>query len=71
MEAIIVTVNNKTELSLLKSFLKLTKLEFHIEKREEGKVKFTQEEYWEKIEKSMSGKKYPVTEEFKKSLILS
>jgi predicted Holliday junction resolvase-like endonuclease len=73
MGVITVYTDNKKQDSLLKSLLEAMAIRFQVGKQEEkleDKVEFTREEYWEKLERSMNGKKYPVTEEFKKSLLI-
>jgi hypothetical protein len=72
MESIIVTANNKKELSLVKLFLKQTKIKFHTEKREENpeeKTEFTKEEFGLMLDRARKGKGRLVTDEYIKSLL--
>jgi S-adenosylmethionine:tRNA-ribosyltransferase-isomerase (queuine synthetase) len=73
MESIVIKkVNNKKEFPFVKSLLERLRIDFQVVEREEkseDKVKFTKEEYWEKLEKAMAEEGKIVTDEYIQSLL--
>jgi hypothetical protein len=73
MESIIVTANNKKELSLVKLFLEQKKVDFQVLKQEDKpkrKIKMTKEEYGLMLDRARKEENIPLTDEFRKSLLV-